>query len=56
MSAFMCDSFAMRCDESSKCILKLDYGVDKCFSLRVHGRQQAQHVLRSSPVWRDRRI
>ena len=52
MSAFMYDSSAVQCDESSKCVLKLVYGADNCFWQQVHGRQQARQVLRRSPVWR----
>ena len=48
----MCDSFAVQCDESSKCVLKVIYGVDNCFSQQVYGRQQVQQVLRRSPVRR----
>jgi hypothetical protein len=50
MSAFMYDSYAVRCDESSKCVLKVVYGVDNCFWQQVHGRQQAQQVLCSLPA------
>ena len=56
MSVFMCDSFAVQCDESSKCVLKVIYGVDNCFWQRVYGRQQAQQVLRRSPARRNCQI
>ena len=46
----MCDLFAMQCEDSSKCVLKLVYGADNCFYQSAHGRQhapQAQPMLQT---------
>ena len=52
----MCDSFAVQCDESFKCVLRTVYGVDNCFWQQVYGRQQTRQMLRRSLAWRDCQI